>query len=240
MQEEPAVSTFGEAIPAGGFSGNSVWSTTVYLSRHGRTALNAAGALRGQIDVELDQVGQKEAALLGVALAQSAPQAVFSSPLLRAVQTAKAIAQRCGATLIIEERLTDRHYGGWAGVRVDDVVAAWGSVDGAPGVEPGAEVTERALEALRDIVSGAINRTVAIVAHDAVNRYVLAALDPGLGHPEEIAQHTGCFNTIEFHKDGTLPLRWDVLAVDQVPTGDADSEATPTEDIFTRTPRGDL
>lgn len=50
------------------------------------------------------------------------------------------------------------------------------------------------------------------VSHDAVNRQVLAALDPGLGDPDAIAQDNGCFNTLEL-RDGT----WSVLAVNQVP-----------------------
>jgi hypothetical protein len=59
----------------------------IYLARHGRTALNAAGALRGQIDVPLDSVGQRQVSRLGVALAGKKPRLVISSPLLRAVTT---------------------------------------------------------------------------------------------------------------------------------------------------------
>jgi broad specificity phosphatase PhoE len=51
-----------------------------------------------------------------------------------------------------------------------------------------------------------------VVSHDAVNRQVLAAFDPGLGDPDAIPQDNGCFNTLEW-RDG----RWSVLTVNEIP-----------------------
>jgi broad specificity phosphatase PhoE len=197
--------------------GNSVWRATILLARHGRTSLNAAGVLRGQIDVPLDDVGESEASLLAREMAPFSPRGVMSSPLVRARQTAKAVARACKTTVLVDRRLTDRNYGTWAGMRAAEIERLWGSIDAAPGVEPAAEVRHRALESLRDVVSGAIGGNVVLVAHDAVNRLVLCALDPSLGEPDEIAQDTGCFNVIEFSKEGTLPLSWSVTVVNQVP-----------------------
>src|SRR6266511_4128686 len=67
-------------------------SDVVYLVRHGRTPLNAAGLLRGRLDPPLDDTGAQEAAALGRVFQGVTAASVFSSPLVRARQTAAAIA----------------------------------------------------------------------------------------------------------------------------------------------------
>jgi broad specificity phosphatase PhoE len=59
---------------------NAAGVTRVYLARHGRTALNAEGWLRGLRDPPLDEVGIAEACRLADALAVQSPVAVVSSP----------------------------------------------------------------------------------------------------------------------------------------------------------------
>lgn len=84
-----------------------------------------------------------------------------------------------------------------AGTRQDEVEYCFGSLDAAPGVEPP--------EAFAARVAGALNRLadcwapgpIAVVAHEAVNRYALACLVPGLGPPGDIRQRTGCWNRLE-------------------------------------------
>lgn len=53
---------------------------------------------------------------------------------------------------------------------------------------------------------------VVLVAHDAVNRLLLASLDPSLGPADEIGQSTACWNLLT-NRDGT----WHVERVDQKP-----------------------
>jgi broad specificity phosphatase PhoE len=57
---------------------------TVYLVRHGRTALNAAGVLRGQFDVSLDEHGEREVQRVGERFRRTAIKHVACSPLMRA------------------------------------------------------------------------------------------------------------------------------------------------------------
>src|SRR6266571_7551936 len=90
--------------------------TTVLVIRHGRTALNADGALRGRVDVPLDEVGLAEAARLGDLFEPVPLMVVVCSPLLRARQTAAPIANSTGAAVRIEEAFTDRDVGGWSGM----------------------------------------------------------------------------------------------------------------------------
>ncbi|MGO9657982.1 MAG: histidine phosphatase family protein [Acidimicrobiales bacterium] len=204
----------------------------IYLVRHGRTALNVAGALRGHIDVPLDAVGCHEASLLGAELAPCQLRAIVSSPLQRAVQTASPLAQLTGLVTRTDQRLTDRGYGEWAGVSATEVIARWGSVGAAPGVEPAAQVRDRALAALEDIAGTACGASAVVVSHQAVNRIVLVGLDPGLGPPDELPQETGCFNTIQCYAEPGGRLTWDVLSVNKLPpeVGGRGPERDPRSD----------
>jgi broad specificity phosphatase PhoE/ADP-ribose pyrophosphatase YjhB (NUDIX family) len=197
----------------------------IYLARHGRTPLNAAGVLRGHLDPLLDAVGRQQAEWLGVALGDRGARLVVASPLRRAVETAQAVATRAHVDVEIDPRLIDRDYGRWAGQPKEDVEAQWGTVDEAPGVEPAAEVRARAWEALADIARQIQGGVAVVVSHDAPNRLILAALDPGLADPDQLPQETGCFNTLDY-RDG----RWTVVSVNEVPGAPADRPSTKVRD----------
>lgn len=181
----------------------------VYLVRHGRTALNAAGALRGRIVVPLDEVGQAEAAALGRRGAAMPLAVVLTSPLARARQTASAIAGANGAPIEVDDDLIDRDYGQWAGQPRRDVEARFGSLDDAPGVEAAASVARRVTAALERAADRAGDAAVVVVAHQAVNRIAMAAVVPALGDPATVPQGTGCWNRLE-RLDGV----WSVPVID--------------------------
>lgn len=180
---------------------------TIYLVRHGRTGLNATGRLRGLLDPDLDEVGRHEAHALGRAIAPLEPTWVVTSPLRRARQTATAIAERCHVDHIISMDLQDRDYGAWTGAATDDVVAEWGSVDAAPGVESRSAILERALRAIDSATAGLGPKPVVLVAHDAINRTLLAALDPWRWPSiDDIPQPTGCLNVLVRVGDNWRPV----------------------------------
>lgn len=183
--------------------------TIVVLCRHARTALNAAGRLRGRLDVPLDDVGLREAATLARHLQGNPVAMVISSPLQRAVQTARAITATTGSGLSVDGRLVDRDYGPWAGTAAGEVVARFGSLDAAPGVEPSEQVLARATSALDDLAGRVQPGLVVLVSHDVVIRTVLAALDPTLGPVDTVPQHTARWNLLRRVQD-----RWVVEQVD--------------------------
>jgi broad specificity phosphatase PhoE len=200
------------AVATGGGSETPADSTRLYLVRHGQTPLNAAGVLRGLLDPPLDDTGRRQARRLGTTLGPRRLSAVIASPLRRARETAQPIADSAGLGVSADRRLIDRDYGQWAGTRRESVDAQWGSVDAAPGVEPLREVRRRAVAGLADIAERGAGHTVVVVSHDAVNRELLAALDPGLGEPDTIPQENGCFNTLEWRAG-----RWTVVTVNELP-----------------------
>jgi len=172
-------------------------TSRVILARHGRTALNAAGQLRGHLDPPLDDVGQQEVTALGLALAVETPCLIVSSPLLRARQTADAIARATGTPTAVDQRLIDRDYGEWAGHTLEEIVQAAGSLEAARGVEPARSVSARAREVLDEAADLAGEQPVILVAHDAVNTLLLTLLAPRLREDHSFAQHTACWNVLK-------------------------------------------
>lgn len=180
----------------------------VYLTRHGRTALNAEGRLRGLSDPPLDEVGIAEVSRLAVALAARRPVAVVSSPLQRAVATAKAIGAAANVPVTIDARLTDRDYGPMTGLRRDEVESRYGSVDSAPGVESRTALADRVRRAFFELVAELGTGPIVLVSHDAFNTALLSQLDPSLDH---VGQRTACWNQLSL-VDGV----WRVDAYDVV------------------------
>jgi broad specificity phosphatase PhoE len=154
----------------------------VYLVRHGETSLNADGRLRGLADPELNERGESQARAVAVGLANVDAGQVVSSPLRRAVHTAAAIADHAAVAHQIDDRFNDRDYGRWTGAVKSEVVAEWGSVDAAPGVEPTETVLSRSGPALDEWGAWAESRqkAVIVVTHDAVIRPLLARIAPSL------------------------------------------------------------
>lgn len=183
----------------------------VYLARHGRTALNAEGRLRGLSDPPLDEVGIAEVARLADALASRDPKVVVSSPLQRAVATAQAIGATANVPVMIDHRLNDRDYGPMTGHHRKEVEERYGSVDAAPGVESRDKLAARARRAFHELVAELAPGPIVLVSHDAFNTTLLAQLDPSLDH---IGQRTACFNQLSL-VDGI----WRVDLYDVVPEG---------------------
>ncbi len=154
----------------------------IYLVRHGETSLNADGRLRGLADPDLNDVGERQASAVAAALANVDADVVVSSPLRRAVRTAAAIAANAGVSHQVDDRFNDRDYGKWTGAVKSEVVAEWGSVDAAPGVERTETVMARVWPALDEWGARAESRrkAVVVVTHDAVIRPLLAHIDPSL------------------------------------------------------------
>lgn len=183
----------------------------VFLIRPGRTALNVGGRLRGHLDPPLDDVGQHQAAALATALWDWRIVKILSSPLLRALQTASAVAGVAGVTVTVVDELIDRDYGHWAGELQSGVVREFGAVDAAPGVEPVANVAERSLALLEAQLPALKRGHVALVSHEAVIRALLGRLNPTMG--PSLTQEPGCWTEIRRTQD-----RWDIGLTNQQPS----------------------
>lgn len=145
------------------------------LVRHGRTEWNADGRFQGQADVPLDDVGVAQAVALAPRIAALSPDAVVSSPLVRAKATAVALASVCGLDVALDPRLAEINVGTWAGLRKDHASSELPDIDdllrrgvdfrrsatGETAVEAGARVAE----ALRHIAAWNPDGTTVAVGH---------------------------------------------------------------------------
>lgn len=181
----------------------------LYLARHGQTALNAEGRLRGLANPALDAVGIAEAERLAWALADKGAGIVLSSPLERARRTAEIISAAAGIPHRIDERFNDRDYGPQTGEIKAEVEARYGTVDNAPGVESTQAVLERALPALDAVLDEDPTRDVIVVTHDALIRPLVTSIDEAR-HP---TVPTASWSHLR-RTDG----RWSVVAIDQKPS----------------------
>ena len=173
-----------------------VASCQVFLARHGRTFLNAESRLRGLADPPLDDVGVDQAAHMGATLANKGILRVLSSPLQRARNTALTVASLLRLEATVDPRLNDRDYGPWTGHLKSDVIAEWGSVDSAPGVEPVESVLERVWPLFEWLKGDSI--TTVLVTHDAVISAVLARI---LTQEARLETSPGCWNELRFTTD---------------------------------------
>ncbi len=180
-----------------------------YLCRHGRTPLNVAGRLRGHLDPELDLVGLTEARDLANLLAPLEVTRVVSSPLRRAQQTAAPIATAADLSVDLDGRFVDRSYGEFDGALAADVIATYGRVSAAPGVESTTSVFERARAALMELAEGSSAGPVVVVTHDAVIRALVENLDPGLAPAGLVPRRTGSWNLIRYENNSWKLIRLD-------------------------------
>lgn len=143
------------------------------LVRHGRTVANASNLLQGHVNHELDAVGWEQAAGLAPALLGIAPVTrIVASPLLRAQQTARAIADGVGREVIdVDQRWIELDYGDYDGRPLADVPAAtWDEWRNnvhfrPPGGESMAELDRRVRDALVDLCESTASGHVVVVSH---------------------------------------------------------------------------
>ena len=138
------------------------------LVRHGRTAVNAGGRLQGRVDAELDETGREQARITGEHLrARFGELTVVSSPLVRALDTARAIA----TDVTVDGRFVELDYGDWDGLRMDELPAGtWEKWRNEPHLRPPngetlAELDERVRPALEEIATRAATQNVVVVSH---------------------------------------------------------------------------
>lgn len=192
--------------------------TRIALVRHGQTVWNREHRFRGQTDIELDELGLKQAEATGRYMAGRWPVvAVYTSPLRRTMQTAEAIAHAQGLTAQPSRGLLDISFGEWQGQqagevaqRYPDLYRAWLEAPHTvrfPGGESLDDVRSRVVAALDEVVARHPGQAVALVSHTVVNRVLLCAV---LGWGNErfwrLQQETCAVNIFDVEEDGDFTI----------------------------------
>jgi len=164
--------------------------TQVYLARHGQTAYNHEGRFQGQLPVPLDETGLAQAAELAERALPYGFLALWSSPLLRARETAEVLARRLALPIRADDRLMETDAGDWTDLsfaevrgrepRAFDAFAAGDPAFAFPGGESFAAQEVRVAAALEHVEAGPLPALV--VCHGMVIR---AALRRRAGHRDE-------------------------------------------------------
>jgi alpha-ribazole phosphatase len=189
-------------------------ATTLYLIRHGATEGNHEKRYKGSIDVPISQEGleqvAKAAGFIRTDLQGSELTAVYTSPLSRAVDSARIIAGPFGIEPVIDDNLKERHFGVWEGMtfaeirkKYPDEFNKWADnpLEHSPvGGESTIEVADRIMPVVESIISRHDGEAFAIVGHGGINRIIICRL---LGIPLEhmfrIEQDNAAVNIMKFY-----------------------------------------
>lgn len=154
----------------------------IYLMRHGETEWNRAGRLQGQSDIPLNEFGIELAEKTAEGLKNVNFDAAFSSPLQRALVTARIVIGERAVAVETDERLKEIHFGAYEGKsfgagqpKATHPLARPESYVPAGGGESIGEAKTRAKAFLEDRIlplEGKVHR-ILIVAHGALNRCIL-------------------------------------------------------------------
>ncbi|HOB35199.1 MAG: histidine phosphatase family protein [Firmicutes bacterium] len=160
----------------------------LWIIRHGETQWNRENRFQGILDVPLSETGRAQARRLAAYLADKHFDAVYSSPLSRALDTARIVAAEHGLEVETVTDLQEIDVGEWAGKTWADIRRMWPQLektwranplasDPPPGGEHYAEFRRRCLAALEAIAARhGEEQRVAVISHGGVIRAVLTAL----------------------------------------------------------------
>jgi broad specificity phosphatase PhoE len=159
--------------------------TTIFLARHGESDWNVEKRFQGHSDRPLTERGRKQAHALADLVGAEKIDAVYTSPLSRARETAEIVAARAGLEAVALPELREVDTGSWSGLSRADVearfpegFARWRS--GGSGWENGEsydEMAERVIGALRTIAENHPDGRVLVISHGGPIRAIHAAAE---------------------------------------------------------------
>ncbi|MGE5689399.1 MAG: histidine phosphatase family protein [Pseudomonadota bacterium] len=150
-------------------------TTTILLVRHGETDWNAERRVQGHTDRPLNETGRAQARELADELESTPLDAVYSSDLVRAHETARVVAERKGLAVTAVPGLREREFGTWEGLTDREILDRFPHAHHGPwgdGETPD-EMSRRVLESLRRIAETHEDETVLVVSHGGPLRAVL-------------------------------------------------------------------
>ena len=161
-------------------------TTRIHLVRHGTTLLNRENRYRGRRDVPLDQGGWEDAWGAARVLESQGIEAVYTSPLRRARDTARIVADVSGLDEVIDlPGLVNLHYGEWEALTSREAEAhdpvefakyqAYADGAACPGGEALEVAAQRMKLSLRMLAALHPGGTIAAVSHAATVRLAIVA-----------------------------------------------------------------
>jgi len=191
--------------------------TVTALLRHGQTPMSVQKRYAGRTDAPLTEVGVQQAAAAAKRLASAGLGVIVTSPLLRTVQTAQAVAAVTGAAVVTDDGFRETDFGAWEGLTFAEVRERWPAEISAwladpevapPGGESFTDVSARVTAALDRVLAARAGQTVLIVSHvTPIKMLVTAAL---LAPPAALYRmhlDVAALCEIDWYADGPAVLR---------------------------------
>jgi ribonuclease H / adenosylcobalamin/alpha-ribazole phosphatase len=187
--------------------------TTTVLLRHGDTRLSPEHRFSGRRDLPLSASGLRQAKAAACHLAAGAPiDTVVSSPLRRAVATARIAADELGLTVVTDDDLRETDFGDWDGFTLAEIQQRWPAAAAAwrqdpeqapPGGESFADTARRVNRACDRLLRDHDGKTVLIVSHITPIKILLCrALSVPLGTLYRLYLGSASINEIQWHGRG--------------------------------------
>ena len=195
-------------------------STRIIAVRHGETSWNVDARIQGQTDIGLNDTGRWQARRVGQALAGEAIEAIYSSDLGRAHQTAASIAEASGAAVIPHQGLRERCFGTFEGKTFDEIQRQWPEQahmwrKRIPEWQPPAggesllQLRERVTRTLEALASRHVGEQIVVVAHggvlDAIYR---VATGQDVNAPRTWQLPNGAINRLLWTPQGFTLVGW--------------------------------
>lgn len=160
--------------------------TTIYIIRHGQTDSNVKNTYLGKTDIPLNDEGVRQAREAAARFAEVKFDVIYSSPLIRAVQTAQEISKDRGLNIVLNSGVEERNYGLFDNLTMEQIKQNypdehkkwhdnWFGYAPAEG-ESAAQVHKRTGEAMDRIIEHYNGKIVAVVTHLGAARHMIANL----------------------------------------------------------------
>ncbi len=156
------------------------------LVRHGQTEWNASGRYQGQSNVALSDTGRKQARLLAERFPLKQLDAIYTSDLDRARETAECVGEKLDVPVYPEKAFRELSFGDWEGLTYQQITARWPEESNKlfiapdeleiPHGETFQALQKRALEKINELCKKHVDQTIGIFAHGAINKTILAGL----------------------------------------------------------------
>jgi probable phosphoglycerate mutase len=152
--------------------------TRIFAIRHGETAWNVDNRIQGQLDVPLNPTGRWQAQRVAAALAGEGLEAIYSSDLKRAHETAELVAAAAGCAIVAERGLRERGFGEFEGQTWTEIEQRWPEqserwrkrdLSFAPaGGESLLQFYARVVDCATRLAAAHPGQTIALIAHGGV------------------------------------------------------------------------
>lgn len=182
----------------------------IYLIRHGQTDWNVAGKIQGKTDIPLNETGRRQAACLAKGMEHRPVAQIFSSDLIRARETARAIGESQHVEVETLSGLEEIGFGKWEGMTLERIQVIFPTeyekwcenpvTVAPPGGESLSQIKERCRRVMEEILKRA-KGDFAIVSHGAMLAYVVEYLMRNDPNDQEIIVGNASITTIQYEPE---------------------------------------